>query len=173
MDNNSIYPNQTPETPQAQPYQQQVYTQPVYQQPVQPQPAYSYNASTPQATLGARCPGKEIAGLVMGIVSLSEGVLAAICGIIPVYGIIYAVIFGLFAIGLGIAAIVLHKKVHEQATVITNKIEIGRKLAIPGIITGGAGMVLSILITIAVCAAGVAAFSGAYGLDSLLNSLNY
>ncbi len=179
MDNNSIYPNQSQgTTPQAQPYQQQVYTQPVYQQPVQQpvqqQSAYSYNTPvTPQAPLGTKCPGKEIAGLVMGIGSLVEGVAAAICGMIPVYGIIYAIIFGLFGLGLGIAAIILHKKVHEQATVITNKIEIARKLAIPGIITSGAGMVLSILITTIVCAAGLAAVSGASGLESLIDSFDY
>lgn len=173
MENNSIYPNQVPNSPQAQPYQQQVYSQPAYQQPVQQPVQQAYNYNPGMQPMGVRCPGKEITGLIMGIGSLVEGVAAAIFGMIPIYGIIYAIIFGLFGLGLGITAILLHKKVHEQATVITKKIEIGKKLAIPGIITSGAGMALSILISTIVCAAGIAAFSGANSLDSFLNSFNY
>ncbi len=175
MENNNTYSNQSQETSQVQPDQQQVYTQPVYQQPQQPvqqQPAYSYN---PQAPIGASSPGKEIAGLILGITSLTAGVMVAIFGIIPGAGTVFAVISGLLAIGLGIAAIILHKKVHEQAAVITRKIEIGKNLATAGIITGGAGMLLSIIIVVSLAGCVACASLGSYGAmdSSIFDSLNY
>lgn len=174
MENNNTYSNQSQETSQVQPDQQQVYTQPVYQQPQQPvqQPAYSNNT---QAPIGASSPGKEIAGLILGITSLTAGVMAAIFGIIPGVGIFFAVISGLLAIGLGIATIVLNKKVHEQAAVITRKIEIGKNLATAGIITGGAGMLLSIIIVVSLAGCVACASLGSYGAmdSSIFDSLNY
>ena len=161
MDNNSIYQSNTPQQPQ-----QQVYQQPVYQQQVQPTPAYNYNPAAVQP-VGTKCPGKEITGLVMGIASLVEGIATVTCGWIPIYGIIYAIIFGLFGIGTGVAANILHKKVHEEATIITKKIETGKKLAVPGIILSAVGIGLSITIGIIVCAAiGTAAGLGSLGASS-------
>lgn len=166
MDNNSIYPNNTPEQPQQQVYQQQVYQQPVYQQPVQPAQAYSYNPASVQPA-GTKCPGKEITGLVLGISSLVQGIATITCGWIPIYGIIYAIIFGLFGIGTGVAVNILHKKVHEEATIITKKIETGKKLSVPGIILSAVGIGLSITIGIIVCAAiGTAAGLGSLGASS-------
>ena len=50
-----------------------------------------------------------------------------------------------------------HKKVHEEATEITNKIETGKKLATPGIILSIVAMVLSTIVTIVLFAIGVGA----------------
>ncbi len=164
MDNNSIYPNNTPQQPQ-----QQVYQQPVYQQQVQPAQAYSYNPASVQPA-GTKCPGKEITGLVLGISSLVQGIATITCGWIPIYGIIYAIIFGLFGIGTGVAVNILHKKVHEEATIITKKIETGKKLSVPGIILSAVGIGLSITISIIVCAA-IGTYAAAGSLGSILNEL--
>ena len=149
-----------------------VYTEPVNSEPVYTEPNYGYNATyqqdysyqeqpayqQPQPNLQgfqqqvAKCPAKEIACLVCGISSLVWSVLGTLLGCFPVYGIIFAVIWGGFGIGFGIAANILNKKVHEQADEFTNKIEIGKKLATAGIIVGAIGMVLSIIATIVIIA---------------------
>ncbi len=126
--------------PQQDAYQQQNYYETPQNTTYQSQP----NLQGFQREV-AKCPGKEIAGLVCGINAIVWSALGTVCGCIPVYGIIFAVIWGLFGIGFGIAAIVLHKKVHEQAEEITSKIETGKKLGTAGIIVGAAGIVISII----------------------------
>ena len=138
----------------------------------QQQPAYSQN---PQAPGGISSPGKEIAGLVLGITSLTAGVMAAIFGLIPAFGTIFAFVSGHLGIGLGIAAIILHKKVHEQAIIITRKIETGKKLGTAGIITAGAGMLLSLIILLSLAGCAACLSAGSYGAmnPSLFDSINY
>ncbi|MBR3636638.1 MAG: hypothetical protein IKN45_01830 [Lachnospiraceae bacterium] len=115
------------------------------------------NASEP-----IKCPGKEIAGLILGINAIFWSGLGTLLGCIPVYGLIFACIWNAFGIGTGIAAMVLHKKVHEQATEISNKIETGKKLGLIGIIVGIAGIVIAIIVFIVlVVIIGVGAVGGA------------
>ena len=115
------------------------------------------NASEP-----IKCPGKEIAGLILGINAIFWSGLGTLLGCIPVYGLIFACIWNAFGIGTGIAAMVLHKKVHEQATEISNKIETGKKLGLIGIIVGIAGIVIAIIVfIILVVIVGVGAVGGA------------
>ncbi len=165
MENNNTYSNQSQETSQVQPDQQQVYTQPVYQQ-------QSYNYSQPKGTTS---PGKEITGLIMGITALIAGVFGVMLCWIPAFGIIWAVACCITAIIFGIVTFTIYKKVHEQATVITNKIEIGKKLAKAGIIVGAASLAFSILIMIAFagCAYGLSCATSNMDFDSLMNGLNY
>lgn len=95
-------------------------------------------------TTETRCPGKEIVGMVFGINALVWGVFGAIfCWFLPI-----AITFGIIGIGCGITAMIMHSKVHQQATVITNKIETGKKLGIAGLITGSAAIIISITVTI-------------------------
>lgn len=105
----------------------------------------------PQAPV-TRCPGKEIVGMVLGINSLVWGVL----GIFFCWHIGLAIAYGGIGIGTGIAARILHNKVHEQATLITNKIEIGNKLGLAGIICGAVSIVLSIIVLIVLISFGIA-----------------
>ena len=96
-----------------------------------------------------KCPGKEIAGLVLGINSLVWGILGLLFSWIPIYGMIFSFIWGgLMGVGCGIATNILHKKVHEEAEEITGKIETAKKLAVPGIILGIVGCVISIIVLI-------------------------
>ena len=142
------------------------YTNPEYSTPTYSQDVYTQtpnaNVYGTQPTYQAgptRCPGKEIAGLALGINSLVWGVLGAAFSFMPIYGIIFGIIWGGFGIGFGVAANILHKKVHEQATEITNKIEIGKKLATAGMIVSAIaialGIVVSILFTVGIATLGV------------------
>ena len=138
----------------------QQYTQPQYTQPqyTQTPDMGAYNQVNTEYQSGAtKCPGKEITGFILGINSIVWGGLSLLCGFIPFYGMIFAFIWGGFGIGFGIATNILHKKVHEEATEITNKIETGKKLATPGIILSIVAMVLSTIVTIVLFAIGVGA----------------
>lgn len=88
-----------------------------------------------------KCPGKEIAGMVLGIFSLFYGVFA----VFFFWYVILSVVFALFAAGTGIAAMVLNNKVKEQATVMTKKTTIGKNLGIAGMICGIVAVILSII----------------------------
>ncbi len=155
MDNNNIYANVNP-TPVNQQTAQQTTQQPVYQQPV-------YSSNTPT---GTRCPGKEIAGLVLGINALVWSVLGAFFSWMPFYGLIFGLIWGGFGVGFAIATNILYKKVMEQATIITNKIHTGKKLAKAGLIVGIIAMALSVVICIIwVGIIGAAALIGQGGSD--------
>lgn len=107
-----------------------------------------------------RCPGKEIAGMVLGINGLAWPVIGLFCCVIPVSGGIIGIIYGMIGIGCSIAAIILHNKCVEQADYITKKIVIGKKLAIAGLICGGVGIVLGIVSIVAWVAGLFGAFSG-------------
>ena len=85
-----------------------------------------------------RCPGKEITTLAMGISSLAYGIFGAMFGWYPVYGWITGGIFAIFGLACAIVAKVLYKKVMEEATTYTNKVNIGNRL-------GTAGMIVSII----------------------------
>ncbi len=110
-----------------------------------------------------RCPGKEIIGMVFGINSIAWGGLGLLFSWIPFYGMIFSFIWGgLFGIGCGIVALIMHKQVHEVAEEISGKVDTGKKLAVPGIILGGVGMVVSILVIIFMIAiVGIGAFASA------------
>ena len=109
-----------------------------------------------------RCPGKEITGLVFGINALVWGILGTLFSWIPFYGMIFSVIWGGMGIGCGIVAIIMHKQVHEVAEEITNKVETGKKLAIPGIVIDAIGIVISVIVIIFMVAIlGVSAFAAA------------
>lgn len=109
-----------------------------------------YNNSMPPQT---KCPGKEITGMVLGINAIAWSGL----GMLFCWHFALGLVYGLLGIGCGIGATVLHKKVHEQATYITNKIELGKKLGIAGIIVGSILLLISFLILVAFIALGVAA----------------
>ena len=137
------------------------YSDPAYAQPQYAQTpdmgAYGQVNNGYQTTGATKCPGKEITGFILGINSIVWGGLGLLCSFIPFYGMIFAFIWGGFGIGFGIATNILHKKVHEEATEITNKIETGKKLATPGIILSIVAMVLSTIVTIVLFAIGVGA----------------
>lgn len=179
MDSNNIYANVTP-TPvsdqnqgsqaaegqtvyqqsvyqqpadQQQTSRQTVYQQPVYQQATYQQPVYTSNPGE------VKCPGKEITGMVLGINSLAWSIFGLFFGWIPFYGMIFGIVYGIIGIGCGIATNIIHNKVLEQATVITNKIRNGKKLATAGIIVGAVAIGLSIIIGIVWIVAGVGAIS--------------
>lgn len=146
--------------------------QPVYNQGFT-QPGYDPNQAAYQQPadlqgfnrVPTKCPGKEIAGLVLGINSLVWGVLGLLFCWIPFYGMLFSFIWGgIFGIGCGVAANILHKKVHEEAEVITSKIETAKKLALPGIITGIAGMVISVVVLI-----GFIVLVGASAIGTMMN----
>ena len=133
MDNNTIYEQQTA---MAQPEQQVVHTQGVY------------NGSGQVFTPEVKCPGKEISGRVFGINALVWGILALILAWIPFYGLFFGGIYGAFGIVFAIVTFVLSNKVFEQATVITNKIKNGKKLAKAGLIISIIAVCLSIAFTV-------------------------
>ncbi len=120
---------------QANYYQQPVYQQPMYQQIPQP-----------QKPAGIQCPGKEITGMIFGINALVWGILSLIVCWIPIYSLILGTMYGVFAIAFAIVAKTLANKVFAQATIITNKIRNGNKLATAGLVLGIIGLVLSIII---------------------------
>ena len=115
---------------------------------------YQGNAQAPVV-----CPGKEITSMVFGINALVWGIFSAFfC-----WHIICAAIYGLMSIGCGIVALVLHKKVLEEATFTTKKVALGKKLGIAGIICSAIAIVLSIIVLMAIIALGVG--SALYGLN--------
>ncbi len=172
MDNNNIYANVNPTPVQGTGQSSNGQEKSAYnQQTVYGQQTtygqQTYNTNVQNVT---RCPGKEIAGLVLGINSLVWSVLAAFLSWIPFYGLIFGFIWGGFGIGFAIATNILHRKVMEQATLTTNKIHIGKKLAKAGLIVG----IISIAVAVTFCiiwvaVIGVAAMSS--GGMSILNSL--
>ncbi len=95
-----------------------------------------------------RCPGKEVTGLVLGIVALIWSLCGLVFACIPLAGIAYAIPFAVIAIGCGIAALILHNKVQKQATLITNKIESGRTLGFCGVIIGVASIIIAIIVSV-------------------------
>ena len=99
-----------------------------------------------QPTTGTRCPGKEIAGLILGISALAMGVLAVIYCWIPVVSSA-GIVFGIIALGCGIAALILASKVYQQATITTKKIRVGKGLGLAGVICGGIGFLFGIIMT--------------------------
>lgn len=107
---------------------------------------YNYNS-----TVETRCPGKEISGLVLGINSIFWSAFGLIFCWYAALGITYGVI----GIVCGIVALVLHKKVMEQATVITKKIKVAKTLGTIGIIVGAVLIVLSIILLIVFITLGV------------------
>lgn len=104
-----------------------------------------YNNQPTTYVAETKCPGKEIAGLVLGINSLVFGIFAVIFGWIPLIGVAYGIIFALMGIGVGIPAVVLWSKVLQQATVTTKKGLIGKNLGLAGIIVSACGVVISII----------------------------
>lgn len=134
------------------PYQQPAYGQDMYQQADYSQPVYSQPDLQGFKREPVKCPGKEITGLILGINSLVWSVLGTSMGCLPVYGLMFSIIWGLFGIGFGIAAIILNKKVHEQAEEYTNKIEIAKKLSVAGIIVAAVGIVISIIVNVVLVA---------------------
>lgn len=131
--------------------------EPVYTAPA-PEPAYRApepNYTAPQATYNQPVqkmvsPGKVIAGFVLGISALVLAgftVIFAFCSLIPYAGVgmmVYGIVFGLFALGCGIAGMIVSSK-----ALITdpdnNKARLGKTFSLIGIIAGGAGVLLSII----------------------------
>lgn len=105
-----------------------------------------------------RCPGKEIAGLILGI----NSVLWSVIGLFFCWHFALALVYAGFGIGMGIAALILHKKVMEQATVTTGKIKAAKILGIIGIIVSVILLLLGILILVLILL-GTGLFSGVYG----------
>ena len=166
MDSDNIYGTVTPTpvddqannsqpTGQQTVYQQQNYQQAGYQQTVYQQPVSQPMYQQPVDSTVVKCPGKEITGMVLGINSLVWSVFAIMFCWMPFYGIVFGIIYGLMGIGCGIATNVLHKKVLETATLITNKIRRGKGMATAGIIIGAIGIGLAIVFCIVWVAAGI------------------
>ena len=120
----------------------------------------------------AVCPGKEITGLIFGIVSLLSGLTSGFFGIAAIslgimyntfYGrgslyssaassrssviqiVIYAILYGIMTIAFAIVTMVLRRKVMLQADAPTKKIRIGFGLAIAGMILGALAVLLGII----------------------------
>ena len=112
-----------------------------------PQASYSQPVQPAQA---AHSPGKIIAGFILGICALAMGGLTALfafCALIPYAGaamMVYAVIFGLFAVGCGIAGLIISGK-----ALVTDpdnkKARLGKTFSLIGLIVGGASMLLGII----------------------------
>lgn len=95
-------------------------------------------------------PGKNITSLILGIHSLYFAVFAAAFGWIPLYGIIYSVIFGLCAIGCAIPVFILTKQIVDITGELSKKPSIGKKLSIAGIIVSIIAFVISIVVILAI-----------------------
>ena len=116
-----------------------VYTAPqaTYSQPVQAAPA-------------AHSPGKIIAGFILGISALALGGIAAICSfcaLIPYAGVgamVYGIILGLFAVGCGIAGLIISGKALATDP-DSKKARLGKTFSLIGLIVGGASILLSII----------------------------
>ena len=176
--NNNNVMNQEPVINPEPAFEQPAFEQPVYNQPAFDQGfaqgGFDPNYAQPSDLQGfnrekVKCPGKEIISFVFGINSLAWGALGLLFSWIPIYGIIFSFIWGvIFGVGCGIVAIVMHKKVHEEAEEFTGKAETGKKLAIPGIILGIVGFVVSILVIIV-----FVAIVGVGAVSSLSSYSNY
>lgn len=124
-----------------------------------------------------KCPGKEITGMVFGIGAIGMGVAAVIIGIVCIaaaaaimstkrslyslgYGSLYSpiaqsagslfaygYIWGIMAVGFAIVTMVLRGQIYAVAQEISNKIKAGFGLALAGIISGGIGLLLTIIAT--------------------------
>ena len=119
------------------------------------------------------CPGKEIAGMILGISAGVFGVISLILGIVlaseasrlvnsslwdlalraytleaelktKLEGGVYGIILGIMAIPLGIVAMCLRGSVYRIAQKITGKIKIGFVLGLVGLVLGVVGVILSI-----------------------------
>lgn len=105
-----------------------------------------YNTAAPTYSKAntnvVRCPGKEISGLVCGIMSIFYGAF----GVLFCWHPAIAFSFGIIAIGNGIPAIILNKQVKKIATLMTKKTTIGKNLGVAGIICGAVAMVLDIIV---------------------------
>ncbi|MBO5238400.1 MAG: hypothetical protein J6B50_06470 [Lachnospiraceae bacterium] len=97
------------------------------------------------------CPGKEITSMVFGINALVWGVF----GLLFCWHIVLAIAYGVVGIGCAIPSLVLFSQVKKIATVITKKGEIGKKLAIAGLICSIVAIVLSIILLFVFIALGV------------------
>ena len=117
-----------------------------------------------------RCPGKEVVGLVLGIIGLIYGVIIIITGsairslitklknAYSLYGYgtytysspsyssykISLFIYGAFAIVLFFVVGVLKRKVYDQADIVTKKIDTGFTLSIIGAVLAGIGMIIGL-----------------------------
>lgn len=124
---------------------------------------YSYSTDTP-----VMCPGKEITSMVFGINAIVWSGLGTLFGLIPLYGMIYYVIWGLVGLGCAITSKILYKKAKEQADYVTKKGETGNKLSNISFIVLGVGLLISIVMLIIGIAifglsiAGAAASSASY-----------
>ena len=152
MDGNNNVINQEPVVEPAPAFEQPVYDQGFANGGYAPQ-ADAFAQAGPDLQgfnrVPKKCPGKEIVGFVFGINSLAWGILGLLFSWIPIYGMIFSFIWGgLFGVGCGIVALVMNKKVHEEAEEFTGKAETGKKLAVPGIIVGILGCVVSIVVLI-------------------------
>lgn len=111
-----------------------------------------------------RCPGKEIVGLIMGIVSMIWGFVTIIVGsmvhaLVSKYkvqlGAVFTkyattryttsvVIYGIFAIVLFCVVFILRRKVYDQADIVTKKIDVGLWLGIVGAVLGLIGIIVGV-----------------------------
>lgn len=141
----------TPETVRENIVEPEPAPAPVYTEPA-PVPVYTQQ---PQATYNQpvsklHSPGKIIAGFILGISALALAALTVIfafCSLIPYAGaamMVYGIVFGLFAVGCGIAGMILCSK-----ALVTDpdekKAKLGKTFSLIGIIAGGAGIIFSII----------------------------
>lgn len=98
-----------------------------------------------------RCPGKEIAALVLGINALVWGIFS----LLFCWYIALSIAYMFIGLGCGIAALVLFKKIQEQATVIAPKAYTAKKLATVGIICSCVGLVFAIIFIAGIAGAGL------------------
>ncbi len=165
--NNSAYQQQAGQSTYNQQVKNDTYQQQAGQSTYGQQANNGIYQQAPQNRRAeTKCPGKEIVGLILGIHSLVMGIFGLFFGWVPVYGIIYAIIYSMFAVGCAVAAKILYKKVMEQATTYTNKIVRGNGLATAGLITGIISVVVSIILCCIYVAVGIGVAYGAYGPNS-------
>ena len=111
-----------------------------------------------------RCPGKEIVGMIMGIVSLIWGIVTIAYGSLvhstisaykAKYGDFFTkyastrltatvVVYGIFAIVLFFVVFILRRKVYDQADIVTKKIDVGLWLGIVGAVLGLIGIIIGV-----------------------------
>lgn len=115
---------------------------PDYNSPIYNQPNTGYNMLNNEV----KCPGKEITSMVLGILSIFYGGF----GVLFCWHPVFAWVFGLFGVGCGIPALVLHSSVMKIATVTTKKVKVGKNLGTAGIICGALAMVLDIIFILVV-----------------------
>lgn len=151
---NKMAPEAAPEpeivkeaAPEPAPAPAPVYTAPApTPTPVHTAPQATYN----QPVQKMSSPGKIIAGFILGISALVLAcltVLFAFMALIPYAGaamMVYAIVFGLFAVGCGIAGMILCSKA-MQTDPDNKKVRLGKTFSLIGIIAGGAGILLGII----------------------------